>query len=305
MGYKRAGFDVLGNVEIDNRINELYIKNNSPKYNFNMDIRDFNKLDSIPEELFNLDILDGSPPCSTFSMIGSREKSWGKKKIFREGQKKQILDDLFFSYLDCVRILRPKIFIAENVKGILMGNAKGYVNEIVKKAKSLGYDIQIFLFNAALMDVPQFRERVFFIGNRMGFPKLNFKFDGKPIRFGEIRSKIGIPPSGKDADLLEKRLPSDKYVTWIEARETRKKKTNYRHIISDNDVCCTITSGGKIYRGYDGMEFSNYDFARVQTFPTDYDFMGESVQYACGMSVPPNMMANIAKQIYIQWFGGD
>ena len=52
-----------------------------------------------PEDLYNLDILDGSPPCSSFSMAGNREKDWGKTKVFREGQAEQRLDDLFFDYI--------------------------------------------------------------------------------------------------------------------------------------------------------------------------------------------------------------
>ena len=63
MGYKRAGFDVIGNVEIDPKINAMYVKNHQPKFNYCMDLRDFNKLKELPEELFSLDILDGSPPC--------------------------------------------------------------------------------------------------------------------------------------------------------------------------------------------------------------------------------------------------
>lgn len=63
MGYKLAGCDVLGCCEIDPRMNKVYVKNHNPKYNYLMDIRDFNKLDNLPDELYNLDILDGSPPC--------------------------------------------------------------------------------------------------------------------------------------------------------------------------------------------------------------------------------------------------
>ena len=80
MGYKRAGFQVIGNVEIDKKINEMYKANHHPKYNFLMDLRKFNELDDLPEELYHLDILDGSPPCSTFSMAGAREQSWNKVK---------------------------------------------------------------------------------------------------------------------------------------------------------------------------------------------------------------------------------
>ena len=90
MGYKRAGFEVIGNCEIDPRMNTVYVKNNHPKYNFLMDLREFNKKTDLPKELYNLDILDGSPPCSVFSTAGDREKAWGREKVFREGQKKTV-----------------------------------------------------------------------------------------------------------------------------------------------------------------------------------------------------------------------
>ena len=159
MGYKRAGFKVLGNVELDKAVNEVYVRNMHPKYNFNMDLRDFNKLEDIPDELKHLDILDGSPPCSTFSMAGSRENAWGKEKKFREGQKLQTLDDLFFVFLDTLEKLKPKVFVAENVVGLVAGNARGYVNQIIKRVHELGYDVQIFKLNAASMECPQARER--------------------------------------------------------------------------------------------------------------------------------------------------
>lgn len=87
MGYKLAGCNVLGNIEIDPKINEIYKINHNPLYNYNMDIREFNKIPDkeLPKELFNLDILDGSPPCTTFSMAGLREDSWGKKKEICRG----------------------------------------------------------------------------------------------------------------------------------------------------------------------------------------------------------------------------
>ena len=83
----------------------MYVTNHHPKYNFNMDLREFNKLDNIPEELIGIDILDGSPPCTTFSTAGLREESWGKKKKFREGQAEQTLDDLFFVFLDTLWLM--------------------------------------------------------------------------------------------------------------------------------------------------------------------------------------------------------
>ena len=303
MGYKLAGYDVIGNCEIDPDMMKIYKENHHPKYSYLMDVRDFLKKDDLPEELFNLDILDGSPPCSVFSRIGLREKAWGKEKVFREGQKAQTLDDLFFVFIEIANKLKPKTIIAENVKGLLEGNAKGYVNEILSQFKTIGYDTQLFLLNSARMGVPQIRERAFFIAKRNDYdlPKLRLNFAEKPILFGEIRSENGKPVTGKDAELLKKAKPSDKYASWIEAREYNKKKCNYRHIISDTDIVPTMVSAGIFYRQYDKMSLSDMDIINAQTFPQDYNFLKQDVKYVCGMSVPPVMMAQIADQVYIQW----
>ena len=94
MGYKLAGFDVLGCNEIDEKMIEAYRTNHNPKYSYLEPIQTFKERKDLPKELYNLDILDGSPPCSSFSMAGNREKDWGKEKKFREGQAKQTLDTL-------------------------------------------------------------------------------------------------------------------------------------------------------------------------------------------------------------------
>ena len=127
MGYKLCGCEVLGCNEIDPDMNEVYVLNHNPKYNYLEDIRDFNKRDDLPEELYNLDILDGSPPCSTFSTAGLREDAWGVEKKFREGQKPQTLDDLLFVFIETVAKLKPKVAIMENVEGLMLGNAWKYV----------------------------------------------------------------------------------------------------------------------------------------------------------------------------------
>ena len=303
MGYKRAGFKVLGNVEIDPKINSMYVKNNHPKYNFCMDLRDFNKKEDLPDELYHLDILDGSPPCTVFSTAGQREKTWGKLKVFREGQKKQTLDDLFFVFLDTVEKLKPKIVIAENVTGLLKGNAKGYVNQIIKRFREIGYDVQLFKLNAATMDVPQARERIFFVANNQGYTKLKLNFNGKPITFGEVRTEHGRPV-GKDtktAYLLAKRIKTDLCIEDIKKRVQGKGGRFNARITHDEQVASCITSSGDFYRYCDATAYSAGDYINVGSFPQDYDFNGNSPQYVCGMSVPPNMMANIATEIYKQW----
>lgn len=303
MGYKRAGFDVVGNVEIDPKINEMYVKNFHPKHNYCMDLRDFNRKEDLPEELYGIDILDGSPPCTTFSMSGKREKTWGKEKKFREGQTTQTLDDLFFVFLDTVEKLKPKIVIAENVTGIVMGNAKGYCNLIVKRFRDLGYDLQIFKLNAANMDVPQQRERIFFIANNQKYGKLNLKFTYDPIRFGQIREEHGIEPGGEVIkSLLAKAKKSDKTIGNVYGRYNHGKNKYFdAAILHDEDVCPTLTSGGDNYRFCDKTKCTEDDYRNMQSFPQDYDFNGNTAHYVCGMSVPPNMMANIATEVYEQW----
>ena len=81
MGYKLAGFDVIGCNEIDKRMAEVYIQNHNPKHCYIEKIQDFKLREDLPEELYDLDILDGSPPCSSFSIAGNREKDWGKEKM--------------------------------------------------------------------------------------------------------------------------------------------------------------------------------------------------------------------------------
>ena len=305
MGYKLAGYDVIGNVEIDPRVMAVYQKNNHPRFPYLMDVRDFLKLKDLPPELFDLDILDGSPPCSVFSTAGEREKGWNKEKVFREGQAKQKLDDLFFWFIRIAERLQPKVVIAENVSGLLKGNAKGYVNEIFKAYDATGYKVQLFLLNAAFMGVPQKRERCFYIAHRkdLDFPKLSLSFNEKPILFGEVRGDTGETVTGKDAPLLEKALPTDKYVSWVEGREKNRRIGNFRHIIADEDIAPTTVSSGTDYRKCDKKRLSDIDFRNVQTFPQDYEFDPESAKYICGMSVPPVMMAQIASEVYRQWLG--
>ncbi len=301
MGYKRAGFKVIGNCEIDKKINDMYVKNHHPKYNYCMDLREFNQLKEYPEELLNLDILDGSPPCSTFSMAGSREKAWNKAKQFREGQKLQTLDDLFFIFLDTVRVLKPKIVVAENVTGLVKGNAKGYVNEIIKGFRELEYSVQMFVLNGAKMEVPQARERVFFIANRMNYPKLTLNFNYPEIKFGEIRTEEFVSLTQFETKYWPYVRKSDTSFADVDKRLTRKGSYFGQSIVWDNRVCPTITSGGGFVKADMASQFSDGDFINAQSFPQDYDFNGNSVQYVCGMSVPPNMMAHVANNIYEQW----
>jgi len=304
MGYKLAGYKVVGNCEIDEDMMKIYRKNHHPQYSYLMDIREFNEWKDYPDELKNLDILDGSPPCSVFSVAGEREKVWGKEKAFREGQKKQRLDDLFLHFIRTAEILKPKVVIAENVAGLLKGNARGYVNELLKAFKKAGYVTQIFLLDACTMGVPQRRRRVFFIAHRndLDLPKLKLDFQEKPILFGEVRSEHGIPyKKPMMAELIEKRKKGDTCFADISIRERGKNSMYNSSIVEDCRIAPTNVSNAVMTRFYDGQKYSREDYIATQTFPEDYDFLDQSVGYVCGMSVPPVMMAQISSAVYEQW----
>lgn len=302
-GYKLAGYELLGNCEIDSKINAMYVKNHRPKYNYNMDIRDFNRVQNLPKELFELDILDGSPPCSTFSMAGIREEAWGKEKQFREGQKKQTLDDLFFAFLETVERLQPKVVVAENVDGMTRGKARYYITMVINEFKRIGYDVQIFRLNAMFMNVPQSRTRIFFIANRMGFPKLSIKPDQKPILYKEVATKSKpINQNTRTYWIMKNYMrPTDRSIGDINKRLKGKDSSFNSSIIRFDKVCPTIVAGGSEYRE-DICYMPDIDIISASTFPQDYDFNGNPVKYVCGMSVPPRMMEYIAKEIAKQWF---
>ena len=303
MGYKLAGFTHFGGVEIDPKVAAAYKANHKPKHLFVEDIRAFNQRTDLPDELYNLDLLDGSPPCSTFSMAGSREKAWGKEKVFREGQAEQTLDDLVFVYCDTIAKLKPKVFLLENVKGIIQGNAKWYSKEIVRRMEVNGYAVQVFCLNAASMGVPQKRERVFFIGHRkeLGLPKLKLEFDERAVTFGVVEDV---------SDNEEKQKNTKGYSLYIKTKdgESFSKKDPKSQFfgyskVSVSEVPNTVVSNSGTAQWHHKFfrQLNRVEVCQIGTYPLDYDFQGLEPKYLIGMSVPPVMTAQIANQIWEQW----
>ncbi len=310
MGYKLAGFDVVGCNEIDKRVMDLYEKNHHPRYAYLEPIQTFKERTAFPDALYNLDILDGSPPCSTFTiaMARTRQETWGKEKRFREGQAEQVLDTLFFDFIDVVRKLRPKVVIAENVKGLLQGAAKKYVQRIHMEFEDAGYTCQHFLLDAQYMGVPQHRERVFFVCLRKDlmryvptgytlfdtYPLLNLQFNEKPITCEDAHLTLGDPITAP--------CYLDEYKRLKNGEETKYQQSA---LVNKTDVHPTILAG---YRQKAspmpswGMNWlSNESVCKVSSFPQDYDFGNQKPYYVCGMSVPPVMIAQIASRVYEQW----
>lgn len=317
MGYKLAGFDVIGCNDNDPAMMKIYKANHNPRFPFLSLIQDFKNQKDLPEELFDLDILDGSPPCSSFSMAGNREKDWGKEKKFREGQAKQVLDTLFFDFIDLAERLQPKVVVAENVKGLVMGEAKEYVAKVLVAFDKAGYYVDWTnpVLNSKDMGIPQRRERVFFYAVRKDLykgsfidlfgklPRLDLTFSAEPILFGSYRSEVGSQKGMSEmrTELLSHMEPGDKCISDINEREHDKVSGFNALIIGDDEIYPTVTSGERNYRKHDRLGCTDMDYILTGSFPTDYDFGGSESKYVIGMSVPPLMVAHIADAIHEQW----
>lgn len=312
MGYKLAGCDVIAANDIDPEMAWHYKKNHNPKHYFLCPIRELLTKD-LPQELFELDILDGSPPCSTFSMAGSREDAWGKEKHFREGQAKQVLSDLFFDYLDLVELLRPKVAIAENVKGMLLGNAKGYTKLVMDRFKQIGYRPQLFLLNAADCGVPQRRERVFFCALRDDIKKTMLKLNPQSrwISAGEATRDLQeltkeereeTKPIKSDLEFWADTKPGESYsAACLKKRGKGSFFNNYR--LSKNKVSNSLSATSWVITHWDECRTLTFrEWKRLGSFPDDYIAKTDKIgKYMIGMSVPPKMTYQVAKAVIEQW----
>ncbi len=206
LGYRMAGFRVLWASEFIPAAADVYRANHPETI---LDTRDIRKVE--PKEILStvglkvgeLDLLDGSPPCASFSTAGKREKHWGKAKKYSDTVQR--VDDLFFEYVRLLNGLRPRVFVAENVSGLVKGVAKGYFLDILAKLKACGYRVGCKVLDAQWLGVPQARQRTIFIGVRddLGkepmFPKpLPYRYSLREALPWIVRGKYG--PAWRPAD---------------------------------------------------------------------------------------------------------
>jgi DNA (cytosine-5)-methyltransferase 1 len=300
MGYKLAGFDHLGGVEIDPKVAAVYKANHKPKHLYVEDIRAFNERTDLPAELFSLDLLDGSPPCSSFSMAGSREKGWGRKRYSAKDRHTNALTT------SCSPTWIPSPSSGQRSqslktsKGCLAGNAKVYAKEIVKRLRGHGYTVQVFLLNAATMGVPQMRERCFFIARQDAtWPNLVLKFEEPPIPFGQV-----YQPNDEREHLAVQRER-----LWKTARIGHKATSDngdtfgFLTRLSMDKVAPTLVAGNShCALPHEPSDASMAEYRMIGSYPADYAFGDIPQKYLIGMSVPPVMTAQIAHQINLQWF---
>jgi len=232
-----------------------------------------------------LDVLDGSPPCASFSSSGKREKGWGTVKSYSDTEQRT--DDLFFEYVRLLKGLQPKTFIAENVSGLVKGTAKGYFKLILQALKDAGYNVQASVCDAQWLGVPQCRQRVIFMGVRNDLGMSPCYPTPFPYRYSirEVLPQIegfmssGYPDHWKSAD--------EPYGTVMAGGGTL------------SPTAYLSTNGYIMDTANEKRKFTIPELKVICSFPEDFILSGSfAAQWErCGRSVPPLMMAAISKAL--------
>ena len=307
LGVEKAGFNTLGLIEFDKDAADT-LKKNRPNWNvINDDIANISCLDL--EKYFSikkgeLDLLSGGAPCQAFSYAG--------KRLGLEDAR----GTLFYHYALFLEKLQPKMFLFENVRGLLThdhGKTYATMLDIFTRA---GYTIDKQVLNAWNYGVPQKRERLITIGIRNDlvekteyrFPKAhNYKPvlrdvlldcpDGPGVPYGEKKRKIfELVPADIDPVIAKEYMKS----CW----DMEGGRTGIlRRMSLDEPSLTVLTSPSQKQtercHPLEARPFTVRENARCQTFPDDWEFCGNvSAQYKqVGNAVPVNLAYDIAKEI--------
>lgn len=286
-GYRMAGFKVVWANEFVPAAQASY-KANCAEDSI-LDCRDI-KLVTASEILAatglkvgELDIFDGSPPCQAFSTAGKREKGWGKDKSYEHGAK-QKNETLFDEYTRLLRGLKPKVFVAENVSGLVKGTAKGYFLEILAALKASGYRVTCRVLDAQWLGVPQQRQRTIFIGVR---EDLNLEpAHPKPLAYRySVRDALPWISEVRQSNVYDEadRVARDRPSATVAATGMGAKRAADISVLENNER----------------RKFTIAELKRICAFPDDFVLLGTYAQQweRLGNSVPPLMMRAIASTI--------
>lgn len=266
LGYSMAGYRELLAVEWDDNAVATFKLNfpEIPVYHGDiakLSVEECLRLAGI--EPGELDLFDGSPPCQGFSTAGKRLLDDPRNQLFRE-------------YVRLLRGLRPKVFVMENVSGMVKGKMKLVFAEILRELKASGYRVSARLMNAMYFSVPQSRQRMIFIGVRedLGIEPSHPKGESRPIPLREI-----CPDA-----LSSKSQQINPEVPASRPHVTLQKLAFLRQTL--------LTRRGR-------REPTKSELMMIGSFPLSYRFSGESREYwdRIGNSVPPLLARSIARHI--------
>lgn len=309
LGYRMAGYRVVYANEFIEEAQRTYKANHPRSFLDTRDIRQVKPEDVLKKagvERGELDLFDGSPPCSAFSTAGKREAGWGKVKAYSD--KAQRVDDLFFEYVRLIDGIRPKVFVAENVSGLVKGAAKGYFKRILAALREPGYRVSCRVLDAQWLGVPQMRQRTIFVGVRddLGLEPAH----PRPLSYRYTVSEAleGLAAGG-EAKWLKPGTDTHRY--WVATKpgaslsdaclELTGKNSFLTHVKqSPHRQANTITQGTQqLYHWDEQRTLTLEELRRIGGFPDDFVLTGDFSQRweRIGRAVPPLMMCRIARTI--------
>ena len=312
LGVEKAGFNTLGLIESDKDAADT-LKKNRPNWNvINDDIANISCLDL--EKYFSikkgeLDLLSGGAPCQAFSYAG--------KRLGLEDAR----GTLFYHYALFLERLQPKMFLFENVRGLLTHDHGKTYSTMLDIFTRAGYTIDKQVLNAWNYGVPQKRERLITIGIRNDLVgKTEYRFpkahsykpvlrdvlldcpDGPGVPYGEKKRKIFelVPAGGYWRDIDPAIAKEYMKSCW----DMEGGRTGIlRRMSLDEPSLTVLTSPSQKQtercHPLEARPFTVRENARCQTFPDDWEFCGNvSAQYKqVGNAVPVNLAYDIAREI--------
>ena len=320
LGLELAGFEEIGLVEIDPIACET-LKINRPKWNIiNEDIVEVSKRDLLKEfhlKEGELDLLSGGYPCQSFSYAG--------KKLGLE----DVRGTMFYYYAEFLKQLKPKMFFAENVKGLTTHDGGKTINTMINLFEELGYKVEWKVLNAWDYGVAEKRQRVVIIGIRNDLiDSVKFEYpiphDYKPVlrdvlqnvpdsigaKYPESKKKVFdlVPPGGYWRD-----LPDDV------AREYMKScyfmgggRTGIARRLSWDEPSLTLTCSPMMKQTDrchpdESRPFTTRAYARIQSFPDEWKFSGKmnDIYKQIGNAVPVNLAKCVGEAIMNALNGGE
>jgi len=305
LGYKWAGYKELLAIDFDENAVETF------KLNF-PDIPCWQKdiIKITGKEIMNfcnikenkLDLLDGSPPCQGFSTAGKRNLNDSR-------------NDLFMEFVRLINELKPKVFVMENVSGMIKGTYKGKFNEILIKLKSINYNVKCKLMNAKYYNVPQSRQRLIFIGVRKDLniipsfpiPNKNLITSGKALKniknqdwelkwVNHIKDSVIYPRICK----MKKDECYDKYSPHGSGF-TLRRINNLRPSWTITKTINHCSSSDGLIHYSENRKLTITEIKRLSSYPDNFKLKGNfEEQWArIGNSVMPKFMQAIAEHIKI------
>ena len=314
IGLKLAGFNIVYGVEFVEEAINTYKKNHKDTYLDTRDIREIKGEDILQKTGFKkgeIDLLEGSPPCASFSRMGKGTDQWNCVKKYSDTYQRT--DDLFFEYIRLVDEIKPKMILAENVPDLAYGKNRGMLKIIMQLFDRIGYEVEVRLVYGNMLEVPQKRKRLIFIGRNKEFPlRISYPL---PLSYG-YTVEDAIP----DFETYE---PSEEYNTFksksVKLRERfdycRKhhlknfadasqilegKRLSYGYsVVFKEEPCPTILQSNELWHGYQDRSISIDEAKIFQTFPYDFKLTGTFMKKweRIGRSVPPKMYEHIGLSI--------